>query len=61
MKTIEEREKFDTYELKASYDFKDGVKGRFIINDRNLDKVFTEAKDSLHVKTLKKKMRKLRL
>ena len=29
MKTIEEREKFDTYELEDSYDFKDGVRGRF--------------------------------
>lgn len=29
MKTIKEREQFDTYELEESYNFTDGVRGRF--------------------------------
>ena len=29
MKTIEERAEFDDYEMKAHYDFSNGVRGRF--------------------------------
>lgn len=29
MKTIKEREQYDSYELEESYDFEGGVRGRF--------------------------------
>ena len=29
MKTIKEREQYDSYELEESYDFESGVRGRF--------------------------------